>query len=191
MKRPLVLSGVALAVGFAVALGAWAQASNPINESEVPQRKKAAPLPPRGTYQPRERRGAIRPLPAPTTTATRPASRSSGPKRLRAVRSRASRPTSSPRSRKQRQRRRSSATRRSASSRGPRAHALVRELLRGQQPPVAGLGSARGQSAGADRGSPPARRRPQRPREPGEALPIPMSIAACTTAASRAACRAR
>ena len=51
MNKRLVCSVAALATGLAVALGAWAQASNPINESEVPQRKKAAPLPPRGTYE--------------------------------------------------------------------------------------------------------------------------------------------
>ena len=43
----------ALAVGLAAAVGPQAQTSNPIDPSEVPQRKKAAPLPPRGTYEPK------------------------------------------------------------------------------------------------------------------------------------------
>ena len=41
-----------MAVGLAAAAGTWAQSAKPIAASEVPQRKKAAPLPPRGTYEP-------------------------------------------------------------------------------------------------------------------------------------------
>jgi hypothetical protein len=51
MKRPLLCGGVILAAGLALTAGAWAQVANPIDEREVPQRKKAAPLPPRGTYE--------------------------------------------------------------------------------------------------------------------------------------------
>jgi hypothetical protein len=43
----------ALALGVAVVFGPPAQTSKPIDPREVPQRKKAAPLPPRGTYEPK------------------------------------------------------------------------------------------------------------------------------------------
>jgi len=43
----------ALALGVAVVVGPPAQTSKPIDPREVPQRKKAAPLPPRGTYEPK------------------------------------------------------------------------------------------------------------------------------------------
>ena len=49
MNKRLVCSVAAFATSHA--LGAWPQASNPIKESEVPQRKNVAPLPPRGTYK--------------------------------------------------------------------------------------------------------------------------------------------
>ena len=52
MSKRLVCGAAALAVGLAVAVGPRAQTSKPIDASEVPQRKKAAPLPPRGTYEP-------------------------------------------------------------------------------------------------------------------------------------------
>src|SRR4051812_1732841 len=41
-----------LAAAVAAAFGAAAQRSAPIKTEEVPQRKKVAPLPPRGTYVP-------------------------------------------------------------------------------------------------------------------------------------------
>ncbi len=50
MKQASVLACMAAAV--AAALGAQAQTSAPIKADEVPQRKKVAPLPPRGTYVP-------------------------------------------------------------------------------------------------------------------------------------------
>src|SRR5512147_1278425 len=46
MKKAFVLACVA------AAFGAQAQTSAPIKAEEVPQRKKVAPLPPRGTYVP-------------------------------------------------------------------------------------------------------------------------------------------
>src|SRR5262245_40970280 len=50
--------GISIAAALSVALGAptivSAQAANPIAASEVPQRKKVAPLPPRGTYKPKK-----------------------------------------------------------------------------------------------------------------------------------------
>ncbi|HUQ50904.1 MAG TPA: hypothetical protein VM692_01705, partial [Gammaproteobacteria bacterium] len=52
MNRPSVHTGLALAVGLVLALGAQAQSAKPIDSSEVPPRKQAAPLPPRGTYVP-------------------------------------------------------------------------------------------------------------------------------------------
>ncbi len=46
-------SAVGICVAAAVwASAAWAQTADPIKASEVPQRKKVAPLPPRGTYLP-------------------------------------------------------------------------------------------------------------------------------------------
>src|SRR6185503_15130438 len=51
MSRRLICAAV-MAVGLAAAAGTWAQSAKPIAASEVPQRKKAAPLPPRGTYEP-------------------------------------------------------------------------------------------------------------------------------------------
>ncbi|HEX5046980.1 MAG TPA: hypothetical protein VFX89_07630 [Gammaproteobacteria bacterium] len=49
---------VAAALGIGLGLGApraaRAQAANPIDAREVPQRKKVAPLPPRGTYKPKK-----------------------------------------------------------------------------------------------------------------------------------------
>jgi hypothetical protein len=55
MKKLLVAAAVAtaFAAGLGTATGARAQASNPIEASEVPRRKVVAPLPPRGTYEPR------------------------------------------------------------------------------------------------------------------------------------------
>jgi hypothetical protein len=53
MNKRLACGAAALAVGLAVAVGPLAQTSKPISASEVPQRKKAAPLPPRGTYEPK------------------------------------------------------------------------------------------------------------------------------------------
>jgi hypothetical protein len=41
-----------LAVGIGAAFDSQAQSADPIDASEVPRRKKAAPLPPRGTYKP-------------------------------------------------------------------------------------------------------------------------------------------
>ena len=82
----------------------------------------------------------------------------------------------------------------SDAQRVPRRHepdALVRELLRRQQPPVARLRPAGRQGAGAD-GRSSQRAQPLRePREPAADLPTPTPIAASTIAASRAACRAR
>ena len=52
MNKRLARGGAALAVGLAIAAGPLAQTSKPISASEVPQRKTAAPLPPRGTYVP-------------------------------------------------------------------------------------------------------------------------------------------
>ena len=54
MKKPFVAACVAVAVsiGLGPELGVQAQAAAPIKASEVPRRKKAAPLPPRGTYKP-------------------------------------------------------------------------------------------------------------------------------------------
>ena len=52
MNKRLACGAAALALGLAVAAGPLAQTSKPISASEVPQRKKAAPLPPRGTYEP-------------------------------------------------------------------------------------------------------------------------------------------
>ncbi|HEY3517603.1 MAG TPA: hypothetical protein VGL98_11195 [Gammaproteobacteria bacterium] len=52
MSKRLMCGAAALAVGLAVVVGPRAQTSKPIDASEVPQRKKAAPLPPRGTYVP-------------------------------------------------------------------------------------------------------------------------------------------
>jgi len=53
MNKRLAFGAAALALGVAVAAGPSAQTSKPISASEVPQRKKAAPLPPRGTYEPK------------------------------------------------------------------------------------------------------------------------------------------
>ena len=53
MSKRMACGAAALALGVAVAAGPLAQTSKPINASEVPQRKKAAPLPPRGTYEPK------------------------------------------------------------------------------------------------------------------------------------------
>src|SRR5690349_17826330 len=53
MKKPLV--SICVAVAALAALRAevgFAQAAAPIKASEVPQRKRPAPLPPRGTYKP-------------------------------------------------------------------------------------------------------------------------------------------
>jgi hypothetical protein len=54
MNNPFVAGCVAVAVsvGLAAEVDVRAQAAAPIKASEVPQRKKAAPLPPRGTYKP-------------------------------------------------------------------------------------------------------------------------------------------
>src|SRR5262245_65170208 len=52
MNKRLACGAAALAVGLTIAVGSQAQTSKPISASEVPQRKKAAPLPPRGTYEP-------------------------------------------------------------------------------------------------------------------------------------------
>src|SRR5262245_41862258 len=52
MSKRLICGTAALAAGLAVVVGPPAQTSKPIAASEVPQRKKAAPLPPRGTYEP-------------------------------------------------------------------------------------------------------------------------------------------
>jgi hypothetical protein len=52
MTKRLMSGATALAVGLAVAVAPRAQTSKPIDASEVPQRKQAAPLPPRGTYVP-------------------------------------------------------------------------------------------------------------------------------------------
>ena len=46
------LTRMAAVSAFAAAFGAYAQTSAPIKAEEVPQRKKVAPLPPRGTYVP-------------------------------------------------------------------------------------------------------------------------------------------
>jgi hypothetical protein len=59
MKKRFVAASVVIAVsaGFAAPFGAQAQqakAADPIKASEVPQRKKVAPLPPRGTYKPKK-----------------------------------------------------------------------------------------------------------------------------------------
>ena len=56
MERPLI--GVFVAAAISIGLGGeraqaqQAEAAAPINPSEVPRRKKIAPLPPRGTYKP-------------------------------------------------------------------------------------------------------------------------------------------
>ena len=52
MNKRLAFGAAVLGLGVAVAAGPLAQTSKPISASEVPQRKKAAPLPPRGTYEP-------------------------------------------------------------------------------------------------------------------------------------------
>jgi hypothetical protein len=52
------LAGICIAAALSGGIGApcaaHAQAAKPIDESEVPQRKKVAPLPPRGTYKPKK-----------------------------------------------------------------------------------------------------------------------------------------
>ncbi|HET7132104.1 MAG TPA: hypothetical protein VFJ95_07640 [Gammaproteobacteria bacterium] len=52
------LAGICIAAALSGGIGApsaaRAQAAKPIDESEVPQRKKVAPLPPRGTYKPKK-----------------------------------------------------------------------------------------------------------------------------------------
>ena len=53
MNKRLAFGVAALALGVAISVGPRAQTSKPISASEVPQRKKAAPLPPRGTYEPK------------------------------------------------------------------------------------------------------------------------------------------
>jgi hypothetical protein len=52
MNKRLAWTAAALAASLVVVVGPSAQTSKPIDPSEVPQRKKAAPLPPRGTYEP-------------------------------------------------------------------------------------------------------------------------------------------
>lgn len=49
-----VCIAAALAAGIFAPVVARAQAANPIKAGEVPQRKKVAPLPPRGTYKPKK-----------------------------------------------------------------------------------------------------------------------------------------
>jgi hypothetical protein len=52
VRRAFISVAAALTVAFAFAAQIEAQRAQPIKAGEVPQRKKAAPLPPRGTYVP-------------------------------------------------------------------------------------------------------------------------------------------
>jgi hypothetical protein len=49
-----VAAALGIGIGAAAPRAAHAQAANPIDAREVPQRKKVAPLPPRGTYKPKK-----------------------------------------------------------------------------------------------------------------------------------------
>jgi hypothetical protein len=52
MSKRFAFGAAALALSVAATVAPRAQTSKPIDASEVPQRKQAAPLPPRGTYVP-------------------------------------------------------------------------------------------------------------------------------------------
>ena len=179
---------IAIASSGIVAQTPAPKRADPIKEGEVPQRKKIAPIPKRGTFVPPKT-----PWGDPDITGDYNNSDESGIpfERPDEYAGRAHRLLHAGRAREDG---------RAAAAADHRAHsgaervpgcdepdALVRELLRGQQPPMARDRSGRWQSAGADGGSTPAAGAHDRPRERVAARPIHGKTAASTIAASRAA----